>query len=112
MGISVVAIHGIGANADTTWSKNGVNWLEHEEMLPCFNAIPDARIMRFAYESQWLGEFLFFFFAMPCILSRATFRPAWMLANAAISWGGFTYILSKPLEFSNLRLKPMLTLIP
>ena len=81
-------------------------------MLPSFNAIPDARIMRFAYESQWLGEFLSSLFAMSCILSKATFRPASMLANAATSWGGFTRILSKPLEFSNLRLKPMLTLKP
>lgn len=51
---SVIAIHGIGANADGTWTSHGVNWLEHEEMLP--SAIPDARIMRFAYESQWLGR--------------------------------------------------------
>lgn len=54
---SVVAIHGIGADADGTWTSHvnpPVNWLEHEKMLP--GAIPDARIMRFAYESQWLGQ--------------------------------------------------------
>ncbi|SRR6266516_3739064 len=51
---SVVAVHGIGANPDYTWTTSGVNWLEAEEMLP--KAIPTARIMRFGYESRWFGE--------------------------------------------------------
>ncbi|KAL9138621.1 MAG: hypothetical protein Q9175_000130 [Cornicularia normoerica] len=52
--VDVIAIHGIGANADYTWITKGVNWLQHPDMLP--NATPQARIMRFAYESQWLGK--------------------------------------------------------
>ena len=52
--IDVVAVHGIGANPDWTWTINKVNWLEHRDMLP--HAIPRARIMRFGYDSQWFGE--------------------------------------------------------
>jgi hypothetical protein len=52
----VVAVHGLGAIPEITWKekKSGVNWLEHEAMLP--SAIPDARIMRFGYDSMWLGR--------------------------------------------------------
>lgn len=53
--IDVVAVHGIGANPDRTWTTNKVNWLEHRDMLP--RAIPTARIMRFGYDSQWFGEY-------------------------------------------------------
>jgi hypothetical protein len=51
---SIIAVHGIGANPSTTWSIDGVNWLENETMLP--SAVPNARIMRFSYESRWFGE--------------------------------------------------------
>ena len=52
----MVAVHGLGAIPEITWKekKSGVNWLEHEAMLP--NAIPEARIMRFGYDSMWLGR--------------------------------------------------------
>ena len=51
---SIVAIHGIGADADSTWVANDMNWLTDANMLP--HAVPNARIMRFGYESQWLGK--------------------------------------------------------
>jgi hypothetical protein len=51
---SIVAVHGIGANPDYTWTTSGINWLEHPSMLP--EAVPKARIMRFGYDSQWFGE--------------------------------------------------------
>ncbi|KAG9657518.1 hypothetical protein KCV03_g10181, partial [Aureobasidium melanogenum] len=59
----IVAVHGIGAHPDNTWCKNVapdgqdkqyVNWLENEEMLP--SIAPQARIMRYGYESQWFGD--------------------------------------------------------
>ncbi|CAG8982451.1 hypothetical protein HYALB_00013982 [Hymenoscyphus albidus] len=58
----IVAIHGIGAHPDDTWCKNVgtpdapcyVNWLTHEGMLP--QAAPNARILRYGYESEWFGE--------------------------------------------------------
>lgn len=58
-----MAVHGIGAHPDNTWCKNVapdgqdkqyVNWLENEEMLP--SIAPQARIMRYGYESQWFGD--------------------------------------------------------
>jgi hypothetical protein len=58
-----VAVHGIGAHPDDTWCKNialdagdkqYVNWLETKEMLP--KIVPQARIMRYGYESQWFGD--------------------------------------------------------
>ncbi|KAK8142845.1 hypothetical protein G3M48_008093 [Beauveria asiatica] len=56
--IDIVAIHGIGASPDTTWTGRGptgeeVNWLTNSDMLP--NAVPTARIMRFGYKSTWYG---------------------------------------------------------
>jgi hypothetical protein len=55
---SIVAVHGIGAHPDDTWTGRGptskVNWLIDPEMLP--KAIPEARIMRFGYESAWVGD--------------------------------------------------------
>jgi hypothetical protein len=57
---SIVAIHGIGAHPDDTWSKKVgsneeayVNWLSHDSMLPA--VVPSARIMRYGYESAWFG---------------------------------------------------------
>jgi hypothetical protein len=59
---SIVAIHGIGAHPDDSWCKNvgtkdtprWVNWLVQEEMLPAL--APNARIMRYGYQSHWFGE--------------------------------------------------------
>ena len=55
---SIVAVHGIGAHPDRTWTmqnRNGdwVNWLTDTEMLP--RNLPNARIMRFGYRSEWFG---------------------------------------------------------
>ena len=60
--LSIVAIHGIGAHPDDSWCKNvskdaspqWVNWLHKEDMLPA--VAPNARIMRYGYQSQWFGE--------------------------------------------------------
>ncbi|OCK72845.1 hypothetical protein K432DRAFT_42667 [Lepidopterella palustris CBS 459.81] len=60
--IDIVAIHGIGAHPDDTWCKNvgttenaqWVNWLAKEDMLPAL--APNARIMRYGYQSQWFGK--------------------------------------------------------
>ncbi|OCK92230.1 uncharacterized protein K441DRAFT_188139 [Cenococcum geophilum 1.58] len=59
---AIVAIHGIGAHPDDSWCKNvgttesprWVNWLQDEDMLPA--VAPNARIMRYGYQSQWFGE--------------------------------------------------------
>ncbi|ETS85342.1 hypothetical protein PFICI_03367 [Pestalotiopsis fici W106-1] len=56
--VDIVAIHGIGADPDNTWTGRGldeekINWLTHSSMLP--KAVPNARIMRFGYESGWYG---------------------------------------------------------
>jgi hypothetical protein len=61
-GYSIVAIHGIGAHPDDTWCKkvdtNGitqyVNWLKDGNMLP--SVAPNARVLRYGYESKWYGE--------------------------------------------------------
>ncbi|KAH8726768.1 hypothetical protein GQ44DRAFT_158670 [Phaeosphaeriaceae sp. PMI808] len=58
--VDIVAIHGLGAHPDDTWSRrrNGeseyVNWLSDPRMLP--QAVPNARIMRYGYESGWFGK--------------------------------------------------------
>ncbi|KAI4191398.1 MAG: hypothetical protein LQ348_003532 [Seirophora lacunosa] len=52
--VDVLAVHGIGADPDRTWTTGGVNWLKDEYMLPA--ALPNSRILRFGYESQWLGK--------------------------------------------------------
>lgn len=60
--VDIVFIHGIGAHPDDTWCKNVgsketprfVNWLSDRKMLPA--ALPNARIMRYGYMSEWFGD--------------------------------------------------------
>lgn len=60
--VDIIAVHGIGAHPDDSWCKNvgtvdsprWVNWLVDESMLPA--VAPQARIMRYGYQSQWFGE--------------------------------------------------------
>jgi hypothetical protein len=62
--LSIVAVHGLGANPAWAWirkTKNEatgeerkINWLKDENMLP-FD-IPNARIMTFNYESKWIAD--------------------------------------------------------
>jgi len=60
--IDIVAIHGIGAHPDDTWCKKVntsgtsryVNWLSDPKMLP--SVTPNARILRYGYESEWFGD--------------------------------------------------------
>ena len=60
---SLVAIHGISAHPDDTWCKRVnvggseeryVIWLRDAHMLP--TVVPQTRIMRYGYQSQWFGE--------------------------------------------------------
>ena len=59
---SIVALHGLGAHPDDSWCANAgtkespqwVNWLIEERMLPA--VAPNARIMRYGYQSQWFGK--------------------------------------------------------
>lgn len=52
----LIAIHDIDDNPDDIWEseKEGVNWLKDSDMLP--RAAPQARLMRFAWESQWFRK--------------------------------------------------------
>ena len=52
----MIAVHGLGAIPEITWKEktSGVNWLKDKAMLP--SAVPNARIMRFGYDSMWLGR--------------------------------------------------------
>jgi hypothetical protein len=54
--VDIIAVHGLGAIPEITWKEkhSGVNWLADARMLP--KAVPDARIMRFGYDSLWLGK--------------------------------------------------------
>lgn len=60
-----MAVHGRGAHPDHTWCElrrdgldkkdpaSYINWLSDPEMLP--KRFPDARIMRYGYNSDWFG---------------------------------------------------------
>lgn len=54
--VDIVAVHGLGAIPEITWkdSPSGVNWLSDAHMLPALT--PGARILRFGYDSLWLGR--------------------------------------------------------
>lgn len=54
--VDIIAVHGLGAIPEITWKEkhSGRNWLADSEMLP--KAVPEARIMRFGYDSLWLGK--------------------------------------------------------
>ncbi|KAF2111135.1 hypothetical protein BDV96DRAFT_499788 [Lophiotrema nucula] len=54
--VDIVAVHGLGAIPNITWKErtSGIDWLSHDEMLP--NAAPEARILRFGYDSLWMGK--------------------------------------------------------
>jgi hypothetical protein len=59
--VSIVAVHGLGAHPDDTWTKRRgpteddiwVNWLHEKDMLPA--TVSQARIMRYGYKSDWVG---------------------------------------------------------
>ena len=50
----MVAVHGIGADGDTTWEnkETGINWLR--DLLP--KVTPKVRVLRFLWNSKWLGQ--------------------------------------------------------
>jgi curved DNA-binding protein CbpA len=54
--VDIVAVHGLGAIPEITWrhSASGVTWLSDPGMLP--KEVPEARILRFGYDSVWLGK--------------------------------------------------------
>lgn len=62
--LSVVAVHGLGAEPAWAWirktkdeatgEERKINWLKDENMLPL--DIPNARIMTFNYESKWIMD--------------------------------------------------------
>jgi hypothetical protein len=57
---SIIAIHGLGANVDWTWTRRSkdrlkhVNWLRDPDMLP--RIVPKARIMVYTYNPAWLSS--------------------------------------------------------
>ncbi|CEJ81146.1 hypothetical protein VHEMI01291 [[Torrubiella] hemipterigena] len=58
--VDIVCVHGLGAHPHWSWigknqkTKEEVNWIKDANMLPA--AIPKARILRYGYDSQWVGE--------------------------------------------------------
>ena len=59
--VSIVAVHGLGANPKWAWvrkvpmevpgEEKKVNWLADNDLLP--SKVPNARVMTFNYESKW-----------------------------------------------------------
>ncbi|OTB06173.1 hypothetical protein M426DRAFT_9990 [Hypoxylon sp. CI-4A] len=53
--IDIVAIHGLGSNADWAWvwkdESRHVRWLQDDDMLP--SVVPNARILLYSYDSRW-----------------------------------------------------------
>ncbi|KAE9966187.1 hypothetical protein EG328_009103 [Venturia inaequalis] len=96
--IDIVAIHGIGAHPDDTWSKNigsdvkpqYVNWLQQPEMLPA--TVPNARIMRYEYESQWFGD--------DTVDTEFPYRPLIFIAHC---FGGLIVLKALRQAFDNTR---------
>ncbi|KAF2743236.1 hypothetical protein M011DRAFT_411005, partial [Sporormia fimetaria CBS 119925] len=58
--LDIIAIHGIGAHPDNTWTRKNeesgqyINWLCEDSMLPAI--VGEVRIMRYGYTSAWFGE--------------------------------------------------------
>lgn len=60
--LSIVAIHGLGAHPEDTWTAKRsdavgdrwVSWLSEPDMLP--SVAPAARIVRYGYRSAWFGD--------------------------------------------------------
>lgn len=62
--LSLVAVHGIGAHREETWSagvdvpgsreKIWRNWLTDETMLR--KTFPDIRVLNFGYKSDWFND--------------------------------------------------------
>lgn len=46
---SVVAVHGLGGDSDSTWTKGNTNWIRH--LLPRSDYFKEARIFSFGYDS-------------------------------------------------------------
>ncbi|KAF6802152.1 ankyrin domain protein, partial [Colletotrichum musicola] len=58
---SIVAVHGLGANVDWSWTWKDpktpgrhVNWLQHPDMLP--TVVPRSRILLYNYDSRWHAD--------------------------------------------------------
>ena len=51
---SIVAVHGLGGHAMTTWTHDSTGKLWLRDFLP--QTIPNARIMSFGYDSRVVGS--------------------------------------------------------
>lgn len=47
--ISVVAVHGLGGDSYSTWTRDGTNWIR--DLLPSSPYFQNARILTFGYNS-------------------------------------------------------------
>ena len=54
MPFSIIAVHGLGGHAIDTWTHPSTGKLWLRDFLP--DAIPDARIMTFGYDSRVVGS--------------------------------------------------------